>query len=260
MTKRIISGSMSTSAWFHVMGLISACALGIGFVAALISVGLSWKINREQSAEIERLKGDAATANKAAGEANQRAGELERSNLLLRRDVVLLELQLASPERSQAEFDSHMNDFLSDLDNEIAGRPVFSRAPSLSRRVLDPNVQRRKLNEECKRILIEQLGTEPKGSVAIVSAIDNTLPGEPSEFALEIAEALQSAGWRVENRGESPLIFPTIPPLILFDWRAQPTVGSELVRALHALALYPEVRQTDHLREQPPLLVVGLVR
>jgi hypothetical protein len=54
-TKRRSLAAMSNTEWFHIIGLISAGALGIGFFAGLISVGLSWKINREQKIELAKL-------------------------------------------------------------------------------------------------------------------------------------------------------------------------------------------------------------
>jgi hypothetical protein len=47
---------MNASEWFHLIGLISAAALGVGFVAGLVSVGLSWKVNQDQKLELEKIK------------------------------------------------------------------------------------------------------------------------------------------------------------------------------------------------------------
>ena len=46
---------MDATKWFHIIGLISAGALGIGFITGLVSVGLSWKINREQESRMGLL-------------------------------------------------------------------------------------------------------------------------------------------------------------------------------------------------------------
>jgi hypothetical protein len=59
---------MTTNAWFHVVGLISAGLLGLGFVAGLISVGLSWKANGELQKEIASVNAQAAEANRSAAE------------------------------------------------------------------------------------------------------------------------------------------------------------------------------------------------
>src|SRR5215218_1793950 len=49
------AASMTTTAWFHVVGIISASLLGLGFIAGLISVGLSWKANRELQTELRQM-------------------------------------------------------------------------------------------------------------------------------------------------------------------------------------------------------------
>jgi hypothetical protein len=52
---RRLAASMTTTAWFHVVGIISASLLGLGFITGLISVGLSWKANRELQTELRQM-------------------------------------------------------------------------------------------------------------------------------------------------------------------------------------------------------------
>src|SRR5438874_43134 len=61
MIKRRSAASMDSTKLFHIVGLISALALGVGFIAGLISVGLSWRINKEQKLELEKVRSDAET-------------------------------------------------------------------------------------------------------------------------------------------------------------------------------------------------------
>jgi outer membrane murein-binding lipoprotein Lpp len=82
---------MTTNAWFHVVGLISAGLLGLGFVAGLVSVGLSWKANGELQTDLRRMdaqnlalekeltqeKKEIASVNAQAAEANRRAAEAQ---------------------------------------------------------------------------------------------------------------------------------------------------------------------------------------
>jgi hypothetical protein len=81
---------MSTAGWFHIVGLISAFLLGFGFIAALISVGLSWKLNDELQSELVRLNTDLTNAQTAQGrvetelaEAKTKQAEAERALLEL---------------------------------------------------------------------------------------------------------------------------------------------------------------------------------
>jgi hypothetical protein len=82
---------MTTNAWFHLVGLISAGLLGLGFVAGLVSVGLSWKANGELQTDLRRMdaqnlalekeltqeKKEIASVNAQASEANRRAAEAQ---------------------------------------------------------------------------------------------------------------------------------------------------------------------------------------
>lgn len=60
--------------WFHVVGLISASLLLAGFVTGVVSVFLSWRINKLQAGEIAELKLKTA-------EQQQRAADAERALL-----------------------------------------------------------------------------------------------------------------------------------------------------------------------------------
>jgi hypothetical protein len=92
MMKRRSLASMDATKWFHLVGLISAVALGIGFVAALVSVGLSWRINQGQEREVEQIRG-------AVAEQQERAAIAERKLLELQERVK--DRHLAPEKRAQ---------------------------------------------------------------------------------------------------------------------------------------------------------------
>lgn len=100
--------SMDATKWFHVVGLISAVALGVGFVTAVISVGLSWRINQEQKVEIANAFKDAGVANENAGKANARAEQLAKENLQIRAALANVETELADARRRQAEAEERL--------------------------------------------------------------------------------------------------------------------------------------------------------
>jgi hypothetical protein len=68
---------MSASEWFHVVGLISAIALGVGFVAGVISVGLSWRINQDLKAKLAQLQQQASEQQARAATAEAKLLELQ---------------------------------------------------------------------------------------------------------------------------------------------------------------------------------------
>lgn len=63
---------------FHIVGLISALALGVGFVTGLVSVGLSWRINEQQRHELEKLRADVATQQERAAKAELALEEVRK--------------------------------------------------------------------------------------------------------------------------------------------------------------------------------------
>jgi hypothetical protein len=237
---------MSASEWFHIVGFISAGALGIGFITGVISVVLSRAINREQAREI-------AKANVKIAELTQDTEELKNKNLALQSDSDFLQLQLTDPRRTEHDF-LHLSGSLLDMATEGRGGPI-----PVPHRVVLPGTQRRKLTEENKRNLIP-FGNEPKGLIEIICAPDDILKNEPCAFASEIADALQSAGWVIHQR-ESHVILPTLPaasPLsLLID---DQTPNDVLDAALRVLGLAWIDRLPSHKRRgKPPLLVVGLL-
>ena len=78
---------MDTTKWFHLVGLISAVALGIGFVAALVSVGLSWRINQQQELELANVRKEAAQANEKAE--NERLTRIKLEESLAPRAITI---------------------------------------------------------------------------------------------------------------------------------------------------------------------------
>lgn len=70
MAKRRLAKSMGDpTKLFHIVGLISALALGVGFVTGLVSVGLSWRINEQQRHELEKLRAGVAKQQERAAKA-----------------------------------------------------------------------------------------------------------------------------------------------------------------------------------------------
>ena len=61
--------SIDATKWLVIVGLVSAVALGIGLVTALLSVGLSWVSSQQQTLEIAKAKERASLADERAGKA-----------------------------------------------------------------------------------------------------------------------------------------------------------------------------------------------
>jgi len=74
---------MTTSEWFHLVGLISVFALGIGVVTGAIGLGLSWKINRDQEAKMALMEKAVIDAQTALGMQQERAAIAEKELLAL---------------------------------------------------------------------------------------------------------------------------------------------------------------------------------
>src|SRR5689334_19791537 len=79
MVKTVFSAllTMTATQWFHILGLIGALSVGVAFVTGLISIGLSWKIAREQEVKRAQLETELAKQ-------RERAAHAEKSLLELR--------------------------------------------------------------------------------------------------------------------------------------------------------------------------------
>jgi hypothetical protein len=236
MIKRRLAKSMvDPTRLFHIVGLISALALGVGFVTGLISVGLSWRINEQQKHELEKLRTDAqrdvenarieakertdmetarveaaanvkiAEAKKEAGRANERAEETAQENLKLRID---LENSTAESRARQAELAREQQKLTKEqqktaLAQTKAAAAILEARGYLSqvRSFLTP----RTLSSELD-LLEFSLGLkiQPPGAIDIIWAADFFI-GEPEHFAKEIAEALKKGGWTI-NKLEGVLV------------------------------------------------------
>ena len=164
-------------------------------LAALVTAAwtaMLWNATNKYQAAVK------ADADARIAEAAVRIKELENNNLALKNDLMLSQLQLTDPKLKEAEFRRHMSNALS----------RFAALPSTTgKRVVSVGTPRRKLRKEDIDSLPEKLGVEPKGAVDIMCAADKILEGEPSNLASEIAEALNSVGWSVDNKGESSAIW-----------------------------------------------------
>ena len=87
--------SMSTSGWFHIVGLISAFALGAGFIAALVSVGLSWKLNRELQTDLVKLQTDLTNAQIALGTVEKELAEARTKQAEAEKQLLEIKERLA---------------------------------------------------------------------------------------------------------------------------------------------------------------------
>jgi outer membrane murein-binding lipoprotein Lpp len=133
---------MSTNAWFHIVGLISAGLLGLGFVAGLVSVGLSWKANGELQTDLRRMdaknlmletdmtqeKKAIASVNAQAAEANRRAAEANKIAEEERLARVKLEARLAT--RSSLMSQAQQNELTARLSKFKDQRGTIIASPS----------------------------------------------------------------------------------------------------------------------------------
>ncbi len=178
---------------FQTVSVILIAGTVLAGAGAIISGRI---VNRNQARDI-------ALANAEAAKANERAQELEKQNLLLQRDIMLLRLQSADPNRSQAEWDHHFSEYFRGVEDELNGRPARPRDPNPARRNVGKRTERRKLAGETLYKNAGALAIEPKGTIEIICAFDPILPGEPHEYATELAEAFRDMGldrersWRV---------------------------------------------------------------
>jgi len=220
---------------FYIVGLISALALGVGFVTGLVSVGLSWRINEQQKHELEKLRTDAqrdvenarteakertdketarvesaanvkiAEAMKEAGQANERAEETAQENIKLRID---LENATAESRTKQAELAREQQNLAKEQQKTALAQTKAAEAMQQARGYLSQVrsfLTPRTLSSDLDRLEFSLgLKIQPPGAIDIIWAADFFI-GEPEHFAKEVAEALKKGGWTI-NKLEGVLV------------------------------------------------------
>ena len=222
--------SMDATKWFHVVGLISAIALGVGFVTAVISVGLSWRINQEQKVEIANALKDAGLANEKAGKANERAEQLANENLQIKAALGNVQTELANARTRQAQ-----------AENETLR--------------LKQRIRPRSLEPAQRENLLNKLRNSPsKGAVSMYFQLGD---GEAAEFALELREVLEKAGWQPSLVGAIPYVRMNDLHVCMQNDLRPPHRANMLLGALRDAGLPARETTGDKMQDDAVALVVG---
>jgi hypothetical protein len=213
---RRVLASMDATSWFHLVGLISAVALGIGFVAALVSVGLSWRINENQKGElvklshdkdvqIEKVRTDSETETKRIeSESKERIDEARRES---EEKIATLtaEAEQAKTERAEADkqiaiakADAAKADERSAKSSVEVAKLQIVVAKAEQKRAeaekalleLQQQVKPRHFTAEQRRLFISMLKNAPKVPVDIACSND-----EACGYAKELDDVLRQAGY-----------------------------------------------------------------
>ncbi|MCU1264743.1 MAG: hypothetical protein JWM21_1061 [Acidobacteria bacterium] len=254
---------MDATKWFHLVGLISAVALGIGFVTALVSVGLSWRVNETQKTELARLSHDKdVQIAKARTDGETRLG-IETAKV--RQDAqTKIEIETA---KVRAEADEKIEQVRADAQKDAATARVRQDEIALELRTSNKELAsaqraadiarldlQKHLNEVAERQrfrqltpvqragLLERLSVAPKGAATVSYVSSNP---ESNSFAVELYGVLKEAGWSValgasQHLGENP------KGLLLWE-RATTPRGAGLIQALTAVGVPVLAQPNDTL-------------
>jgi chemotaxis protein histidine kinase CheA len=234
--------SIEATKWLVVVGLISAVALGIGLVTALLSVGLSWVSSQQQTLEIAKANERAALADEQAGKANERAGKanevaataneraqkLETDNLQLRTD---LETATAESRARQAELANEQ----AKLTTEQRKTAEAQRAADEARLALQKHLEEVQSKTRDRaltpglRDALTSFARKHFGQTLVIvekSGADK----EAREFADTIASAFEAGGWLVyRNRVSRITATPEYGLLLGFRMSVHEWIVDDLV-------------------------------
>ena len=246
---------MDATKWLAIVGVISALTLGVGFVTALISAGLGWKINRAQKVEVAQLSNDTANA-------QLKADKLEGDNLTLRGQVATLETAATDAKKDVAGLQKAATDAQTELLAQQGRTAVLEKEASDAKArylVLLERVSPRSLSSQRARML-DMLRQFAKGPITITCLNGN---GESCGFAQEIADLLKDAGWTVEGPRDMVLFGANgQPPRGLFltvkDGRNPPPHANVLIQVLNSSGFLTQGEQNPRLEEEKLNLLVGV--
>jgi hypothetical protein len=259
---------MNTSEWFHLVGLISALLLGLGFIFGLISVGLSWKLNREQNAEIantrketEEAKAEAARANESAAQLIERAQNLEQENIELRTD-----LENATAEARNKQIELTLEQQKTAAAQKEAAQALMSAQFNLQQ-IRSLHMPRRLIAGQNREKFLRVLKGKPVASVDILWFADSFIL-EPKRFAEDIAEALTEAGWLVDKIHGGSLVADSDPlnVKVLSGLKIKvrslsniPSSADALFGAFLSSGLVAEFMEDEKLEDGPIRIIVFMI-
>jgi hypothetical protein len=193
---------MTTNAWFHLVGLISAGLLGLGFITGLVSVGLSWKVNAELQTELRKMSGANLELEKDLTEEKKKLAALEQTASDSKAAQQRVETELAKAKEAQAKAEESLQ--------------KFKFRALLPRSITDES--------------LEILRNSPKGSVDLLYQDNNP---EAYSLARELQVSLGWAGWTASE--PKPTTVDRIPhtgvklEVGIALYGEQPTSGMPLV-------------------------------
>lgn len=202
---------------------------------------------RAASANVE-----AAKANESAGQANERAQTLERDNLVLRDDVNKAAAQVATLQKDAADARAAQQRVETELARQREKAANAERALLELQERIKPRHLTAKQQSELHKLLS---ATDSKGAVEIRCSIGDP---EAYDFALDIANVLNAAGWQaiINNR---VIMIPT--PVGLKMWahseQTAPIHAVALLNILNSIGLRPQVELNPELPEGQLVLIVG---
>lgn len=268
---------MDATKWLAIVGVASALTLGVGFVTGLISVGLGWKVNREQKVEMAR-------ANESAADAKLKAEKLEGDNLTLRGQVATLETQATDAKKDVAGLQKAASDALAEqqrVQTQLAEQQ--GRTASLEKAATDAKASQqrvetdlakqkertakaekelaevqerfkfRDLNQEQSAQLVAFLKQHPAGEVEVTAVGNND---ESEHFAKQLTAILLEAGWKAHWSSGFDANVPRGLRIIVRD--ATHTNGGFIQKGLDALGFPVPGIENPKRKDDKVTLSVGL--
>ena len=210
---------MSLDTWYTVAQIAGVVLVALTFAAAAIAFGTGYFVNKKKDAQIrqheeriasagteiaqlnvkanalnaeaERAKADREEASRQievakadAAKAKQKTEELEQQNIGLRTDLQNAEAR-ASVERQK----------VANLERETAEARRKQAEAEQALLELQERLKRRHLDANQQAVFLQTLRAHPAGTVELEF---NTSDDEIEDFAMQLRDLLQAAGWTVE--------------------------------------------------------------
>jgi hypothetical protein len=191
---------MDADRWFRVVGLISVSALSVGFVAGIVSLGLSWKINRDEKQELAKIKADAQVeAQRIESEGKDRVAKIHAEAEKQTRRIEaesqerIARIQAAANEKiAEANKQAaRANERAGNLELEAAAQRERAANAELALKRAREQLQPRSFTFDFASFK-DALKNQPKGTVFILYDGDT----ESLLFASGLSSAFREVGWK----------------------------------------------------------------
>lgn len=257
--------------WFYVVGGISAVALGVGFVTALVGLTLSWKMNRQlerdlkdKEAQIVAVKRDATRIETESNEkieaANREAQERE-AKIKADAEIKIAEAHAIGQQANEKAGEANERAAgieKQNLELRVGVANLEKEAADAKRAYfeLQERVKPRSLTAEESARLKEMLEKGLKGYVVINCILGDS---ESTAFANELNEVLKAAGWQTSD--VRPSVYgPTLPNAVQVRVHAGspiPVHALSLLKAMQAVSILSAGVPKEEIQKGVVELVVG---